>query len=286
MNFTLRSIRDLFVSSLYTLYNNREAKAITHFYFERKWGIAPHEFSLRQDDCFPEEQARKSEKDLLRLQKGEPVQYVVGQAVFYDLTLDVNPLVLIPRPETEELVALVLQKLKNHPSPIRLLDLCTGSGAIALALAKHQPNAEVYATDYSDNILKVAQQNAEANGVKVNFLQHDVLQDGAETLNGPYNILVSNPPYIPQSRKPQLHRNVTDYEPAEALFVPDNDPLLFYRHIAQLAQKLLTDNGQLFFETHEDFHEETEEMLQRLQFCHIEKIKDINNKPRFISCKK
>lgn len=286
MNLTLRSLRDFFVSSLYTLYNNREAQAITNYYFEQKWGIAPQAFALHQGVIFPRKQVQESEKDLQRLQKGEPVQYVVGHAVFYDLTLEVNPLVLIPRPETEELVALVKQRYATHPTPCRLLDLCTGSGAIAISLAKHLPQATVNATDYSRDILQLAQRNAEANGVKVNFLQHDVLQDGATALNGPYDAIVSNPPYIPQGRKAQLHRNVTYYEPAEALFVPDDEPLLFYRHIALLAQELLNEGGQLFFETHEDFHEETEAMLQALNFKEIEKLKDINDKPRFICCKK
>jgi release factor glutamine methyltransferase len=299
MNFTLGEIRDLLLSSLHILYDEREAAAIANYYFAEKWSMNSYEFALQREHNFPEEKVLQVKKDMQRLQNGEPVQYVVGKANFYDLTLNVNPLVLIPRPETEELVQLLLQELSAPSSSpncedvvgydahsCRVLDFCTGSGAIAIAIAKHLPHAEVTATDYSRDILELAQQNAKNNGVKVNFIQHDLLHDGAESLHGPYHAIISNPPYIPQARKAQLHKNVTEHEPAEALFVPDEDPLLFYRHIAWLSRDLLTDNGRLFFETHEDFHQELESMLLHYQYNNVEKKLDINGKPRFITCKK
>ena len=310
MNSTLGENRDLLLSSLHILYDMREALAIANYYFEAKWGINSYEFALHRGQIFPEERLPIVKTDFQRLQNGEPVQYVVGKANFYDLTLTVNPLVLIPRPETEELVQMLLQTLSYHSSlsncedavdhdasncgdivgyddtlPCRILDFCTGSGAIAIALAKHLPQAEVWATDYSREILELAQQNAEDNKVKVNFVQHGLLCDGTETLHGPYQALISNPPYIPQSHKALLHKNVTEHEPAEALFVPDDNPLLFYERIALLGKGLLAENGLLFLETHENYHNELEAMLLHFHYHHIKKIKDLNGRPRFITCK-
>jgi len=310
MNSTLGENRDLLLSSLHILYDKREALAIANYYFEAKWGINSYEFALHRGQIFPEERLPIVKTDFQRLQNGEPVQYVVGKANFHDLTLTVNPLVLIPRPETEELVQMLLQTLSYHSSlsncedavdhdasncgdtvgyddtlPCRILDFCTGSGAIAIALAKHLPQAEVWATDYSREILELAQQNAEDNKVKVNFVQHDLLCDGTETLHGPYQALISNPPYIPQSHKALLHKNVTEHEPAEALFVPDDNPLLFYERIALLGKGLLAENGLLFMETHENYHNELEAMLLHFHYHHIKKIKDLNGRPRFITCK-
>lgn len=310
MNSTLGENRDLLLSSLHILYDMREALAIANYYFEAKWGINSYEFALHRGQIFPEERLPIVKTDFQRLQNGEPVQYVVGKANFYDLTLTVNPLVLIPRPETEELVQMLLQTLSYHSSlsncedavdhdasncgdivgyddtlPCRILDFCTGSGAIAIALAKHLPQAEVWATDYSREILELAQQNAEDNKVKVNFVQHDLLCDGTETLHGPYQALISNPPYIPQSHKALLHKNMAEYEPAEALFVPDDKPLLFYERIALLGKGLLAENGLLFMETHENYHNELEAMLLHFHYHHIKKIKDLNGRPRFITCK-
>ena len=313
MNFTLRNIRNLFLSSLHILYDNREAEAIVRYYFEMKWEIPVHEFALRPDKTFQNGEWEEMQNDLLRLQNGEPVQYVVGKSEFYGLTLQVNPLVLIPRPETEELVQLLLQRMAvtnpitncedavglhgsssdpgdavglHDSSPRRILDFCTGSGAIAIAIAKQLPEAAVFATDYSTDILKLAQQNAEKNHAQVHFIRHDVLQEDTEKLGQGYQAIISNPPYIPQSHKKILHKNVIDYEPSAALFVPDENPLLFYERIALLGRELLADNGILFLETHEDYHTELESLLLQLHYQNIEKLKDLNGKNRFITCKK
>ena len=300
MNFTLRNIRDLYLSSLHILYDKREAEAIVRYYFELKWEIPAHEFAIHPDKNFQNEEWPEMQNDLQRLQNGEPVQYVVGKSEFYGLTMRVNPLVLIPRPETEELVERLLKQLSVNATtsnyenavdlhdtpPCRILDFCTGSGAIAIALAKHLPQAEVWATDYSREILELAQKNAVDNHVNVRFIQHDVLKEDSEKLGQNFQAIISNPPYIPESRKQLLHKNVKDFEPAEALFVPDENPLLFYERIASLGQELLADNGLLFFETHEDYHDELESMLLQFHYQNIEKIKDLNGNPRFIICKK
>lgn len=299
MNSTLGEIRDLLQSSLHTLYDEREASAIANYYFEVKWGINSYQFALQRGQNFPEEKIPTVKADLQRLQDGEPVQYVTGKANFFDLNLTVNPLVLIPRPETEELVQLLLQALSSHPSSsncedaadheatsCRILDLCTGSGAIAIAIAKQLPKAEVFATDYSEDILKLAQQNTEDNHAQVKFIQHNLLREDTEKLGQGYHAIISNPPYIPQSCKQLLHKNVTDYEPSEALFVPDDNPLLFYQRIALLGRELLADNGILFFETHEDYHNELESLLLQHHYQNIEKLLDLYGKPRFVTCKK
>lgn len=300
MNYTLREIRNLLLSSLHILYGEREASAIANYYLAEKWGINSYEFAIQHEKIFPEEDLPVVKKDLQRLQNGEPVQYVVGKTEFYGLTMQVNPLVLIPRPETEELVQLLLQHLSVHTAPSncknaaglhttpphRVLDFCTGSGAIAIAIAKQLPEAEVFATDYKEDILKLAQHNAEDNHVQMKFIQHDVLRDGAENLGGPYQAIVSNPPYIPQSHKTELHKNVVEHEPAEALFVPDDKPLLFYERIALLGRELLADNGMLFFETHENYHDELESLLLQYHYQNIEKLMDMNGKARFVTCKK
>lgn len=313
MNYTLGEIRDLLQSSLHTLYDEREASAIANYYFEVKWGINPYQFALQRGQNFPEENIPTVKADMQRLQNSEPVQYVVGKSEFYGLTLQVNPLVLIPRPETEELVQLLLQHFSVHTAPsncedavglhdssfnikdnvghhatppLRILDFCTGSGAIAIAISKQLPNSEVFATDYSEDILKLAQKNAEDNHTQIHFIRHDVLREDTEKLGQGFQAIISNPPYIPRSNKQLLHKNVTDYEPSEALFVPDEKPLLFYERIALLGRELLADNGMMFFETHEDYHNELKSLLLQLHYQNIEKIKDLNGKARFVTCKK
>lgn len=300
MIFTLRDIRSLFLSSLHILYENREAEAIARFYFEMKWGIPAHEFAIHPDKFFQNEEWEEMQNDLRRLQNSEPVQYVVGKSEFYGLTLQVNPLVLIPRPETEELVQLLMQHFSVHTAPsnckddvrhhatppLRILDFCTGSGAIAIAIAKQLPESEVFATDYSEDILKLAQQNSKDNHAEVHYICHDVLRENTEKLGQGYQAIISNPPYIPQSHKTILHKNVVDYEPEEALFVPDDNPLLFYQRIAFLGRELLEDNGMLFFETHEDYHNELETLLLQFHYHNIEKLTDLNGKARFVTCKK
>lgn len=286
MIYNLENFRALFFSALKELYDEREIRAILYAYFVRKWSIHSLEFSLEPQKTLSEEAGRLVEADLRRLRQGEPLQYVLGNAEFYGLPMNVSPKVLIPRPETEELVEKVLNFCRDSSKNYRILDFCTGSGAIAIALAHFLPQAAVVATDYDEEILRVAAQNAEQNAATVRWLRHDVLKDGSEILGTSFDVIVSNPPYIPLSVRATLHRNVVDYEPAAALFVPDEDPLLFYRRIARLSSTLLVPGGQLFFETFENFHDEMVSMLKDFSFEDIRKVKDINNKPRFIICTK
>ncbi len=286
MIYNLENFRTLFSTSLSQLYDSQEIRAILYVYFSRKFAVQSYEFALNPRKSLTKEEGEVVESDLRRLQQGEPLQYVLGTAEFYGLAMNVSPKVLIPRPETEELVEKVLRFCDDSSKQYRILDFCTGSGAIAIALAHFLPSASVTGTDYDEDILCVAAQNAAQNVVNVRWLRHDVLKDGPETLGGPYDVVVSNPPYIPLSVRATLHRNVVDYEPAAALFVSDDDPLLFYRHIARLSSEILRPGGRLFFETFEDFHDELESMLRSFPFKDIQKVNDINNKPRFIICTK
>lgn len=209
------------------------------------------------------------------LMAGRPLQYVLGETEFYGRSLKVNESVLIPRPETEELVRWIAEEHRNA-SP-RIIDIGTGSGAIAIALATELPGAEVSALDISPEALETARENAERNEVRVSFLQCDILR---EKPAGKFDVIVSNPPYVRESEKTEMRSNVLDHEPGTALFVPDSDPLLFYREIAAWGREALNDGGTLYFEINEAFGPETGELLSALGYGHVEVRKDLFGKDR------
>lgn len=219
------------------------------------------------------------ERCAAQLAAGCPVQYVTGRTEFCDMTFHVDGSVLIPRPETEELVLWAEQCAADHRNP-RILDVCTGSGCIAIVLAAHLPQAKVTALDISHTAIETAQRNASMNGVRIRFIEDDAL-NGVPSLAGEtFDIIVSNPPYIPHSEIESMHVNVTRYEPHEALFVDDADPLVFYRAIARAARTMLSDDGSLFFEVHEAWAERTAEMLRGEGFGQTEVRNDLFGKPR------
>jgi release factor glutamine methyltransferase len=213
-----------------------------------------------------------------------PIQYLLGKTSFYGLDFEVNPAVLIPRPETEELVDWIISYDQIHKStkPLRILDIGTGSGCIAISLAKNIPNSQVFAIDVSEKALATAQKNAEINNVKVAFLEENILE--TDDLEQQFDIIVSNPPYVRQLEKQEIKKNVLDNEPHLALFVEDNDALVFYRKIAELAQKNLLPNGQLFFEINQYLGKEMMELLEKMGFKNIELRKDIYGNDRMIQC--
>lgn len=219
------------------------------------------------------------ERCAAQLAAGCPVQYVTGKTEFCDMTFHVDGSVLIPRPETEELVLWAEQCAAGFQRP-RILDVCTGSGCIAIVLAAHLPQAEVTALDISHTVLETARRNAAMNGVSIRFIEDDAL-NGMPSLTGEtFDIIVSNPPYIPHSEIESMHVNVTRYEPHEALFVDDADPLVFYRAIARAARTMLSEGGSLLFEVHEAWAERTAEMLRREGFGQTEVRIDLFGKPR------
>jgi len=281
----ISSLRTIFHSKLSHLYEEREIEAIFFTYIEDKYHIKRHQYFLNTDDKIDFKNT-----DIEALTNGTPIQYVTGKTTFCGLQLAVNPSVLIPRPETEELVALVLKNSYAltlfRSFALKLMDLCTGSGAIAIALSKKIENVEVWATDISEDALKTAKKNANAHQVEIHFLQHDILNDNISFLPDNVDIIVSNPPYIPMNERSNMHKNVVDFEPNSALFVPDENPLVFYNAIAKTAKKILRSGGVLYFETHEKFHLELTAMLSEEDFKDITLWNDINGKPRFASGKK
>lgn len=219
------------------------------------------------------------ERCAAQLAAGCPVQYVTGKTKFCDMTFHVDGSVLIPRPETEELVLWAEQCAADHWNP-RILDVCTGSGCIAIVLAAHLPQAEVTALDISHAALETARRNASMNGVRIRFIDDDALNGMPSLAGETFDIIVSNPPYIPHSEIESMHVNVTRYEPHEALFVDDADPLVFYRAIARAARTMLSEGGSLLFEVHEAWAERTAEMLRREGFGQTEVRIDLFGKPR------
>lgn len=211
------------------------------------------------------------------LRQGRPVQYVLGKAEFCEMEFEVEEGVLIPRPETEELVYRIAETTKCGA---RILDIGTGSGAIAIAIAKFVKDAEVVAVDISKEALAIAERNAERLGVKVDFVKADALGDLSAL--GEFDIIVSNPPYIPQSDIVDMRKNVVDFEPHTALFVPDDDILKFYRATAENATKMLREGGSLWFEIYEKAGEEVCSMLHKMGFTQTELFEDANAKPRMV----
>ena len=213
---------------------------------------------------------------LERLKTHEPIQYVLGKTNFMDLEFKVNSSVLIPRPETEELVRLIL---KEDLDGKEILDIGTGSGCIAVSLAKNLPNAKVTALDISIDALEVAKENAKLNNVQVNFIHADIFEYQSDKK---YDVIVANPPYVLESEKSLMKKNVIDFEPELALFVEDNNPLKYYNSILEFAYNYLIKNGFLFLEINEKYPSELENICKLNSFCNIKIKSDINNKNRFL----
>jgi release factor glutamine methyltransferase len=220
---------------------------------------------------------------LTDLRKGIPVQYVLGETEFYGSLLNVNPSVLIPRPETEELVDWVLKDAKAGKygsTDLKVLDIGTGSGCIPITIGKYLSNSNVSAIDISIEALETARKNARSNNVEVNFMHDDILQPHTSASN--YSIIISNPPYVRLSEKGQMHTNVLDHEPHKALFVPDDDALVFYRAIADFALIHLEENGALYLEINENLGPETVLLLQSKGFSRVELRKDLRDMDRMV----
>ena len=221
------------------------------------------------------------ESKVMELSEGRPVQYVIGHSEFCGLDIEVKEGVLIPRPETEELVAWAIEKAADIKQP-RILDVCTGSGCIALALADRLRGASVTAVDISDEALEIARRNKERLQLGVEFIKDDALAHLPQLEGRKFDVIVSNPPYIPISERESMHVNVVNFEPSIALFVADNDPLIFYREIALTSKQMLAENGYLLFEIHQPLAQQTVEMLQELGYDAVELRNDCFDKPRMI----
>lgn len=271
------------VDTLIPTVEEREARALAFVVLEDAFGLSRTDIYLGKDTAFSEDDTIRLKKILRRLEQGEPVQYVIGTAQFCDLTFRVTPDTLIPRPETEELVGWVASLLPSA-APCSVLDVGTGTGCIAISLAKQFPRAQVTAWDISEGALAVARQNAQANGVTVDFCRTDVLEvvneSAASAPSSDALYIVSNPPYICERERAEMEAHVLDYEPASALFVPDTDPLLFYRALARLGQQLKA--AAVLVEINQAYGQETVEMFQSSGYSNVELRRDIYGKDRMI----
>lgn len=265
---------------LENLYPATEIKSFYYLIVEKLSSWSRTEIIANKNTVFSEQQHQTMLAFIKRLKNFEPIQYILGETEFYGLAFDVNASVLIPRPETEELVEWI-QKENDSNTVLDILDIGTGSGCIAISLKNLFPNAKVEAYDVSENALEVAIANAKKNSLLVNFRLVDILNQ-AQQANEKWDIIVSNPPYIPEQEKVEILPNVLNYEPHLALFVPNDSPLLFYSAIALFAIKNLKPKGKLYFEIHKDAGERCMELLSILGFENIELRKDISGNDRMI----
>ena len=275
----LKAYKANFLEQLTPLYEDNEAERFFMIALENLKGWQRIDLALNADTELTVDEIVKWDAVLEALKKQKPIQYIFGTTYFYGLQLMVNEHTLIPRPETEELVEWIINENSDKEN-ITILDIGTGSGCIAIALAKNLPNAKVYAIDVSDEALKVAQENAKVNNVDVTFWQKDILT--TDELPQQFDIIVSNPPYVRHLEKQEIKNNVLDYEPHLALFVEDNDALLFYRKIAALGQSSLTQNGKLYFEINQYLGNETVQMLQEHHYTNVELKKDLFGNNRMV----
>jgi len=280
IGFNLQKTKRHFIESLAEKFPQREAEQLMRILLEDLFEIDWNQQLMNPDLGIDEIQHYQLKQAVERLLSGEPVQYVTGMARFDDLLIKLSPAVLIPRPETEEMVQKICASLPKEKS-LRIWDIGTGSGCIAIALAKHFVNAEVIGFDVSEAALQIAKENSESNGVKVTFVQDDVLNPQSEFFSQPVDLVVSNPPYVCDSERSAMEKNVLDWEPENALFVPDADPLLFYRQILKLSKDQLNPDGQVWFEINERMGEDMVRVCREMGFSEAEIMLDFAEKPRF-----
>ncbi len=275
MQKTLSSIQN----QLQGLYSNSEIKSFSYLILEFVCKKDKSILLRDKDNHLSEKECIQIQKIVDELKKYRPIQHILGETEFFGLNFFVNENVLIPRPETEELVDWVIQSKIKSP---QILDIGTGSGCIAISLGKNIPNASVYALDISKEALEIAKQNAIRNDTNIQFILHDIFNKLPQTIPNKWDIIVSNPPYIVPSEKDKMFSNVLDYEPHLALFVPEKQPLLFYERIAEIGLNHLEKNGFLFLEINSLFGQATVKMLQNKTYQSVELLKDISGKDRMI----
>jgi len=288
---TVKQVSADFSEQLSTIYDANEVNSLFMMVLENVVNI-----SSAKIKAFPETEISTPDSEritniLTRLATGEPIQYILGYTEFYRLTFKVNPSVLIPRPETEELVDWVIKSWQlavgSWQPPFHILDIGTGTGCIPISLKKNLPDAQVSAIDISPEALQTAKENSDLNNVEVNFIENDILNPTNHSLlTIHYSLIISNPPYVTLDDKKLMHTNVTDFEPHTALFVPQDDPLIFYKAIADFASTHLEKGGLLFFEINESYGEQVVELLDSKQFTNIELRKDMSGKDRMIKVAK
>lgn len=264
------------------IYQAEEIESLTFLIFEKVKGYTRTQLLLAKDEILSEEDRSEIGMMVARLKNHEPIQYILGETEFYGLPFYAVPGVLIPRPETEELVQWIIQE--NKLTSPTILDMGTGSGCIAVSLRKNIPESVVLACDISPVCIETARRNADLNSATITVLTYDILRNSPVISFPELDVVVSNPPYVREMERLRMELNVLEYEPGLALFVPDNDPLIFYSQIADFARNNLKRNGRLYFEINEALGKECSEMLQEKGFSAIRIKKDIHGKDRMIGC--
>lgn len=277
LNMLLKQLKTLFHQELATLYTPSECTELLAIFSEKYLGFNKILFNLNADKLLSELQKTQFSDAIALLKTGKPYQQILGEAEFFGKKFFVNENVLIPRPETEELVEIAISKLKNSQKKLRILDIGSGSGCIPISLALHFPNSEITSIDISEKALKIAKKNNDFHQTKVHFLQKDYLN---ENLEETYDVIVSNPPYIDTLEEIEIPFSVKNFEPHLALFAPQNRALAFYEKIAQDCEKHLSENGFLFLEINQKLGKETLHLFQN--FSEIDLIKDLSGNDRFI----
>lgn len=260
-------------------YGQGEAEAMIRLIFHHLKGWSAADMIINENRPVSAITLTRIRRIVGRLMHDEPIQYITGDAYFFGMDFLVEPGVLIPRPETEELVDMIINS--NRRADLRILDACTGSGCIAIALARNLPFSDVTALDNSKSAIKVASKNSKKLNTKINIIEQDIHTYEPEPES--FDIIVSNPPYVDEKEKADMDRNVTDYEPAEALFVSDDNPLVFYERIADIATRGLVAGGRLYFEINPNHSDEMKKLLERFGFTAIHSLLDIHGKRRFMS---
>ena len=277
----IKQYQIFFKEQLISMYDEEELNSIFYLILENVNHLKRIDLALNINLKFTQSEILIWNEIIEKLKLEIPIQYILGSTSFYGLNFMVNNNVLIPRSETEELVDWIIKTSKNYRF-INVLDIGTGSGCIAISLAKNIENSNIFALDVSKEALIIAKKNAEINNVTVNFIQNDILQ--TVEIDQKFDVIVSNPPYVRNLEKHEIKKNVLDNEPHLALFVTDNDALIFYRKIAEFALNNLVRNGFLFFEINQYLGKETEELLQNIGFKNIELRKDMYGNDRMIRC--
>ncbi|WP_271764962.1 peptide chain release factor N(5)-glutamine methyltransferase [Aquimarina algiphila] len=276
----IKDLRTSFVNSLSGLYDSAEILSFFYLLSEEILGLTRVNVAINLDKILSDDEISDFDAAKNRLLHQEPIQYIIGKTDFYGLPFVVSENVLIPRPETEELVDWIIKDRLNSNDPIAILDIGTGSGCIAISLAKKIPEARVYAIDISEPAIKVAEENAKLNKVNVTFIKANILE--TQDLSIDFDVIVSNPPYVRELEKIEMKSNVLDNEPSRALFVSDDQPLVFYEKITSLAKNKLKKEGSLYFEINQYLGLETKDMIENLGFTSVEIRKDLYGNDRMI----
>lgn len=281
-NNSLAAVLDYFKNGLAERFTEREIRTISRALVCERMNWTEMDFITNANATFSESDLLFFRAKLKALQNNEPFQYVLGKTYFYNLTLKTDKRALIPRPETEELVHLILTENKNTQQVV--LDIGTGTGCIPLAIKKAQPSWEVFGLDQDDKALELAKENKESNNLAVHFVALDILDESSwEQFDQEFTIIVSNPPYIPYSERSRMAKHVVDFEPEIALFVDDHDPLIFYKKIVKFAKSKLSEKGLLYLEIHEDLATEVRTLLEAENWNALRVLQDLQGKNRMVT---